>query len=74
MSVVNQAAEWLQRSDRKIWPEHRVVVTRQMTEALAKGKVVVADVGAAAGLALEVVVGQETELVRVAHRFTSNSC
>ena len=49
MSVVNQAAEWLQRFDRKIWPEHRVVVTRQMTEALAKGKVVVADVGAAAG-------------------------
>ena len=49
MSVVNQAAEWLQRFDRQVWPEHRVVVTWRMAETLANGKVVVADVGAAAG-------------------------
>ena len=49
MSAMAQIAAWLQRFDRRAWPAHRVALTEKMSAALSRDKLVIADVGAAAG-------------------------
>lgn len=42
-------AAWLQQFDRRAWPAHRVALTERMRAALTRDKLIIADVGAAAG-------------------------
>src|SRR6185295_158794 len=49
MSLVAKLAESLQRFDRRMWPQHRVVLTSGMRSVLAENRLIVADVGSASG-------------------------
>lgn len=49
MKLAEQLAGALQRFDRRVWPPHRVALTPVVRATLAASKVIVADVGAAAG-------------------------
>jgi FkbM family methyltransferase len=49
MSIVNKTAARLQRLDRRLWPEHRVVLAPSLRSALLENKLIVADIGAASG-------------------------
>ena len=49
MSVILKLSELVKRFDRKIWPNHRIVLTPRLAALLERSKLVIADVGAASG-------------------------
>jgi FkbM family methyltransferase len=49
MSILAKVVEAVQRFDRKVWPVHRVVITSKMIEVFERDKLVIVDVGTAAG-------------------------